>query len=197
MRITTIIIILFAFFQGLSAQEDKSTPLDSDNLNSQFQYIITKTESFQQYQVVKRTLLHKLKKNTLDSIQSLKTKQNDLIAQVKDLKSELSSLEVSLKETQEKFETATKEKDSLKLFGMLITKSTYYLIVLTIILGLIAALAVVFILFKRSNAITIKTKDTLTNTQNEFEKHRKWALEKEQKLSRELLKEQQRNKGMV
>ncbi len=197
MRITTIIFILFAFFQGLSAQEDKSTPLDSDNLDNQFQYIITKTESFQQYQVVKRTLLHKLKKNTLDSIQLLKTKQNDLIAQVKDLKSELSSLEARMKETQEKFDTATKEKDSLKLFGILITKSTYYLIVLTIILGLIAALAVVFILFKRSNAITIKTKDTLTNTQDEFEKHRKWALEKEQKLSRELLKEQQRNKGMV
>lgn len=197
MRITTITFILFVFFQGLSAQEKKTTPLDSDNLESQFQYIITKTEAFQQYQVVKRTLLQQLKRNTLDSIQSLKTKQNDLIKQVKDLKSELSSLEASLKETQERFDTATKEKDSLKLFGMLITKSTYYLIVLTIILGLIAALAVVFILFKRSNAITVKTKDTLSNTQEEFEKHRKWALEKEQKLSRELLKEQQRNKGMM
>ncbi len=197
MRITTITFILFAFFQGLSAQKDKSTPLDGDNLESQFQYIITKTESFQQYQVVKRTLLHKLKKNTLDSIQSLKTKQNNLISQVKDLKSELSNLEASMKETQEKFDTATKEKDSLKLFGLLITKSTYYLIVITIILGLIAALAVVFILFKRSNAITLKTKETLTNTQEDFEKHRKWALEKEQKLSRELLKEQQRNKGLV
>ncbi len=197
MRLTTITIILFAFFQGLSAQGDKSTPLDSDNLESQLQYIITKTESFQQYQVVKRTLLKQLKKNTLDSIQLLKTKQGDLIEQVKDLKSELGNLEARLKETQDKFDTATKEKDSLKLFGILITKATYYLIVLIIILGLIAALAVVFILFKRSNAITAKTKDTLSNTQEEFEKHRKWALEKEKKLSRELLKEQQKNKGMV
>ncbi len=197
MRLTIITFILFAFFQGLSAQEDKSTPLDSDNLESQFQYIIKKTESFQQYQVVKRTLLHQLKKNTLDSIQSLKTKQNDLIKQVKDLKSELSTFEASIKETQEKFDTATNEKDSLKLFGMLITKSTYYLIMLIIILGLIGALAVVFVLFQRSNAITTKTKDILVNVQEEFEKHRKWALEKEKKLSRELLKEQQRNKGMV
>ena len=197
MRLITITIILFAFFQGLSAQKDKSTPLDSDNLESQFQYIITKTESFQQYQVVRRTLLRQLKKNTLDSIQSLKTKQNDLIKQVKELKSELSTQKTSLKETEEKLDIATRKKDSLKFFGLFITKATYYLIVLAIILGLIVALAVVFVLFKRSNAITVKTKDTLANTKEEFEKHRKWALEKEKKLSRELLREQQKNKGMV
>ena len=171
--------------------------MDSDNLENQFQYIITKTEVYDQYQVVKRTLLYKLKKNTLDSIKSLKAQQDDLNTQVKDLKSELSVTETNLKDTQNRYNTATTEKDSLKLFGILITKATYYIIVLTIILGLIAALIIVFILFKRSNAITIKTKDTLTNTQEEFEKHRKWALEKEQKLSRELLKEKQKNKGMI
>ncbi len=197
MRITIITFILLAIFQGLSAQDEKATPLDSDNLENQFQYIITKTEVFQQYQVVKRTLLYKLKKNTLDSIKSLKARQDDLNTQVKDLKSELSVTETNLKDTQNRYDTATTEKDSLKLFGILITKTTYYIIVLTIILGLIAALIIVFILFKRSNAITVKTKDTLTNTQKDFEKHRKWALEKEQKLSRELLKEKQKNKGMI
>ena len=197
MRITIITFILLAIFQGLSAQDEKAMPLDSDNLENQFQYIITKTEVYDQYQVVKRTLLYKLKKNTLDSIKSLKARQDDLNTQVKDLKSELSDTETNLKDTQNRYDTATTEKDSLKLFGILITKATYYIVVLTIILGLIAALVIVFILFKRSNAITVKTKDTLTNTQEDFEKHRKWALEKEQKLSRELLKEKQKNKGMI
>ncbi len=197
MRKTIITFILLAIFQGLSAQQEKAIPLDSDNLENQFQYIITKTETFQQYQVVKRSLLQKLKKNTLDSIKSLKAQQYDLNKRLNDLKSELSDTEASLKDTQNRYDTATSEKDSLKLFGILITKATYYLIVITIIIGLIVALAIVFILFKRSNAITLKTKDTLTNTQQEFEKHRKWALEKEQKLSRELLREKQKNKGLV
>ncbi len=197
MRITIITFIILTIFQGLSAQEEKATPLDSDNLENQFQYIITKTEVYQQYQVVKRTLLHKLKKNTLDSIKSLMTQQEELKKQVKELKSELSNIEVNLNDTQKKFDTITKEKNSLKFLGILISKVTYYLIVLTIILVLIAALTLVFILFKRSNAITIKTKETLTHTQKEFEKHRKWALEKEQNLSRELLKEKQKNKGIV
>jgi len=58
-------------------------------------------------------------------------------------------------------------------------------------------LLVVFFMYKRSNTITVKTKETLASTQEEFERHRKWALEKEQKLSRELLKEKQKYKGII
>ena len=197
MRISVITFLLFSFFLQLASAQKKTTPLDSAKLADQFHFLITKTESYENYQVIKRSYLQKLKSNTLDTIKNIKAQQHDLINKVKDLKAEVSALEIKLKETQEKLDFATKEKDSLKFLGMLITKSNYYVLMTTIILILIAAFLVVFFMFKRSNAITIKTKETLASTQEEFERHRKWALEKEQKLARELLKEKQKNKGII
>ncbi len=197
MKGTIVTFLIFFLFQGLSAQETKKTPLEGDNLENQFQYIITKTEKFQEYQVIKRSLLYKLKANSLDTIKNLHAEIKSLNDKVSDLNSKLETIQSKLNETQDKFDTVTKEKDSLRLLGMLVTKSAFYVIIISIILGLIAALAIVFILYKRSNVITVKTKETLVNTQEEFEKHRKWALEKEQKLSRELLKEKQKNKGVI
>ena len=196
MRISIIAFFLLAFLQLTGAQK-KTTPLDSAKLADQFHFLITKTESYENYQVIKRSYLLKLKNNTLDTIKTIKAKQLDLINEVKDLKAEVSTLEAKLKETQDKLDTATKEKESLSFFGILITKSNYYVLMTTIILILIAALLVVFFMYKRSNTITVKTKETLASTQEEFERHRKWALEKEQKLSRELLKEKQKYKGII
>ncbi len=197
MRGSVIVFLIFFVIQGLSAQDSKKTPLEGDKLENQFQYIITKTEKFQEYQVIKRSLLYKLKANTLDTIKNLHSEIATLNNKVSDLNSKLESVQVNLKETQDKLDTITKEKNSLRLLGMLVTKSAFYAIVISIILALIAALAIVFILYKRSNIITVKTKETLASTQEEFERHRKWALEKEQKLSRELLKEKQKNKGII
>ena len=180
-------------------KKPKVTPLEGqgDLLKNQFDYIITKTERFQEYQVVKRSLLYRLKANSLDTIKTLKSEIVSLKKNVNDLNSKLESLQKELTDTRDKLNTITNEKDSLRLLGILVSKSTFYVIILSIIIGLIVALAVVFILYKRSNIITVKTKETLENTQQEFEKHRKWALEKEQKLSRELLKEKQKNKGVL
>jgi hypothetical protein len=199
MRITFIIFLLLSFITGSFAQDKKVTPLEGEGeiLENQFQYIITKTERYEDYQVVKRSLLYKLKTNTLDSIKSYKTRQAELEAQVNDLQQNLDVLQRQLKETQDKLNAAVNEKDSLRFLGILLKKSTFYTIIFIIIIGLIAGLAVVFFLFKRSNLITIKTKETLATTQEEFEKHRKWALEKEQQLARDLLKEQQKNKGVM
>ena len=219
MRGTVVAILIFFLFQGLSAQETEGTQatqatektqeqpkkqtvkkkrtLPDEDLDAQFQYVITKTERFQDYQVVKRTLLYKLKANTLDSIKTLKSEIVSLNKKVSELNQKLDNQQKELTEAQEKLNTITREKDSLRLLGMLVTKSAFYIIVLTIIIGLIIALLIVFILYKRSNVITVKTKETLATTQEEFEKHRKWALEKEQKLARELLKEKQKNKGIL
>ncbi|NPA37416.1 MAG: hypothetical protein GXO47_11270 [Chlorobi bacterium] len=198
MKIKLIAIILLTLLPGyFYGQDKKSTPLEGETLENQFQYIITKTERYEDYQVIKRSLLYKLKANTLDSIKSLQAKQADLEAKVKTLQENVDKLQRQLKETQDKLNTAVTEKDSLRFLGMLLKKSTFYTIMFIVIFGLIAGLIVLFLLYKRSILITIKTKETLATTQEDFEKHRKWALEKEQKLSRELLKEKQKNKGIL
>ena len=48
--------------------------------------------------------------------------------------------------------------------------------------------------FKQSNSITIQTKETLKEVEEEFENHRKTALEREQKVRRQLQDELNKQK---
>ena len=64
-----------------------------------------------------------------------------------------------------------------------------------LIIGTLTVLLMIFITkFKRSNSVTIQTKLTLKEVETEFEEHRKIALEREQKVRRQLQDELNKQK---
>jgi len=64
------------------------------------------------------------------------------------------------------------------------------------VVGILAALLFLFIYrFNASNRITREVKAKLSETEHEFEEHRKRALEREQKVMRKLQDEINKNKG--
>ncbi len=198
---TLVAVVLMVSAQnGLFAQNEASTQtksgLDGGSLNSQFDFLIKKTEAWNEYQMIKRPTLYKIKGNTLDSIKTLKSSISSLETQVQDQQKEINLLKSSQKEIKEELDRAIKERDSFNFMGILLTKGVYNSILWTLILVLIAGLAIVLFLFKRSNHITIKTKEALNEKQEEFDKHRKWALEREQTLARDLNKLKQKYKGL-
>lgn len=65
------------------------------------------------------------------------------------------------------------------------------------VIAVLFALLLFFIYrFKNSNAVTITTKESLENLENEFKEHRTFALEREQKVMRQLQDERNKHKGM-
>ncbi len=184
---------------AISAQDETTeskSGLETGTLDSQFNYIIKKSESYEAYQVVKRTWLHKIKANTLDSIKVLKESITKLETEGENQKSEINSLKADLKETNEKLMLVSKQKDSFAFLGILMGKGTYNVIVWSLVFVLSAACVIMFLLFKRSHAVTAKTKQDLIDKQEEFDAHRKWALEREQTLARDLNKLKQKYKGL-
>jgi len=184
---------------GIFAQEQaaaKNEGLDGGSLDSQFNYVINKSNKYEDYQVVKKTWLLKIKSNSLDSIKALNSNIQSLETKKEEQQNEINNLKVTLKETNEKLDYATKEKDSFSFLGMLISKGSYNLLVWSLVFGLAIACGVIFFLFNRSNAITSKTKQALHDKQEEFDAHRKWALEREQTLARDLNKLKQKYKGL-
>jgi len=165
------------------------------NLKEQFDFVITKSESYQSYKVVKTSSLNKLKVNSLDSIQIYKDQIKDLEVINDNHIKEINKLKENLSETNEKLTLVSNEKDSFSFMGFLMLKGTYSTMMWLIVLVLIIAIAVLVFLFKRSNYVTTKTKESLNDKQDELDKHRKWALEREQNLARELNKLKQKYKG--
>ena len=80
-------LFVFFIFSGISlafAQDSTATQnsLNSGTITSQFEYIYRVSNGFQEYEVVKKAHLEKLKSNVLDSVRTLSKQTSDLKMQM-------------------------------------------------------------------------------------------------------------------
>ncbi|MBQ4804829.1 tRNA (guanine-N1)-methyltransferase [Aquimarina sp. MMG015] len=184
-----VFIALFPIFETIQAQEDNLTAeqaLKNENIKTQFDVVIKKSGKYQEYKVVKRVWLDKLKGNTIDSLKTLEDKLNSSNQKITEQLTSISNLEASLAKTNENLTTVTEEKDSMTFLGIPFTKGSYKTMMWTIVGALVALLAFFVFKFKNSNSVTVQAKKALAETEAEFEDHRRRALEREQKVMRKL-----------
>ncbi|PKV52151.1 hypothetical protein ATE84_4253 [Aquimarina sp. MAR_2010_214] len=184
-----VLILLLSFFETAYAQEENTTvteALKQEKIEGQFDMVIKKSGKFQEYKVVKLVWLNKLKSNTIDTLKTLESKLNTTNLKIDEQKTTITGLEESLAKTNVDLTTVTKEKNSINFFGAALTKSSYKTIMWVIIGVLIALLSFFIYKFKNSNTITLQARKALSETEAEFEDHRRRALEREQKVMRKL-----------
>jgi len=130
--------------------------------------------------------LDKLRQNVLDTLKVYATKENELKTTISGHETTIASLNKKLEETTNNLAGVTEEKDSMSFLGMLVSKGTYNTILWTIITGLLGLLLFFIYKFRRSNILTQEAKTSLSEVEDEYEDHRRRALEREQKISRQL-----------
>lgn len=186
------ILLFLLITASIHAQEnDDEAPMQNGTMNEQFEYVLDKSGNFRgtngsMYEAVKLSMLLALQANTIDSINTL---QKDLEIANKlghDQKTEIENLKTELANTQADLEQTNTEKNSMSLFGMPMSKGGYNALMWSIIVGLIILLAFFILKFKNSNTITVQARQSLAEVEEEFEEHRKRALEREQKVRRQL-----------
>ncbi|MDX1277774.1 tRNA (guanine-N1)-methyltransferase [Oceanihabitans sediminis] len=201
MNISKFIVVLSVslFSINISAQttqeDEEKLSLNSGTIDNQFEYVITKSNNYQEYKVVKKNWLYSLKAHTLDSLKAVQKNLLDTQAIVDKQAEEITSLKESLSDTQNTLEQTNLEKDSMSLFGFPMSKSGYNVLMWSIIGGLLALLLLFIFKFKSSNAITKNANKALADIEEEFEEHRKRALEREQKVRRQLQDELNKQKN--
>jgi len=191
MKLPKYLFIFFSIFflsNAISQEEQKTIPdaLKTEKIDQQFNILIDKSGRYQDYKVIKRIHIDKLKANTLDSLKTLTAKLNTSNQKISEQQVTINGLEEGLAKTNEKLANVTEEKDNMNFLGMAVTKSSYNTIMFSIIGVLILLLAIFIFKFKNSNAITIKAKKSLSEIEEEFEDHRRRSLEREQKVMRKL-----------
>lgn len=177
---------LSSFSQTNEAQEEEKLSLNSGSIDSQFEFVIRRSNSWQDYKTVKKTWLYTLKAHTLDSLKAVHKDLADTQAIVKNQAKEIADLKLNLSNTQTDLEQTNTEKNNMSLFGLQMSKSNYNVLMWSIIGGLLALLLFFIYKFNNSNAITKEARKNLADTEDEFEEHRKTALEREQKVRRQL-----------
>jgi len=189
----TLIIIIFAFsISSISAQSTSEPELSLDRgpITNQFAYIYKKSGNYRsdgkKYEVVRTISLDKLRQNVLDSLKGFNQKIVGLNTTIAGHESTISSLNKKLEETTNNLTSVTEEKDSMSFLGMLVSKVTYNSVLWSIIAGLLGLMLFFMYKFRRSNILTQEAKTSLSEVEEEYVDHRRRALEREQKISRQL-----------
>lgn len=193
-----ISIVLMSVSQiGFSQNSKTKLSLNEGTIENQFNYVIQKSNKFEDYKMVKSWQLYKLKTHVLDSLKSEKAKiiESKEIIVVKN--NEIDSLQATLVATNEKLSLAVGEKDSMIFLGRTMNKTAYNSIMWIMLAGMTGLLILYMILFKRSNAVTKSTKKILSEIKTEYEDYRKRSLAREQKTVRKLYDEILKYKNKV
>ncbi|QWX82578.1 tRNA (guanine-N1)-methyltransferase [Cellulophaga sp. HaHaR_3_176] len=194
----TLLAFNFQYAQTSDDDQEDDSAKETGSVSDQFEYLAKKSGNYRaagiRYEVVKVTSFDKLRENVADTLSLINKKTAELKATISESEKTIISLNDKLSETSNNLTAVTEEKDSISFFGILISKSTYNAILWTLIAGLLLLLLFFIYRFRNSNILTQEAKTNLSELEVEYEEHRRRALEREQKISRQYQDEINKNK---
>lgn len=195
--IKSLILNLLFFGTGFAAsfaQDSTVTQnsLRSGTITSQFDYIYSVSNNFQDHEVVQKTNLEQLKANVLDSIRTMSKEVSALKLQMTSMGDSVQIMKNLLSAEIEEKNQAIADRDNFNLMGIGIQKSAYSSMMWALVLVMAGALSFFAVQYFRSSGKISKAEKDLVELQEEFEQHRKNTLERERKLKRELIDAQMR-----
>ena len=203
-QLKLLVFVLFASFCSLNisaqanqqpSQEEEQLSLNSGSIDNQFEFVIRRSNKYQDYKVVKTNWLYTLKSHTLDSLKAVQDQLDSTNSVISAQQKEINELKSNLNSTKSTLDATNQEKNSMALFGLQMSKTGYNMLMWFIIAGLLAFLIFFIYKFRNSNTITKQAKKALSEIEDEFEEHRKVALEREQKVRRQLQDELNKQKS--
>lgn len=192
LKYLVFIFLISSVFTVLQAQEgEKTQSINEGSIIDQFEFVIKKSSNWtdekgQSYEVIKRNMMLTLKAHTLDSLNAIQARLDSAKKIVGTQQKEINTLKTDLAKTEDLLASTNLEKDSLVFLGIQMSKSNYGLLMWSIIAVLLVLLLLFIYKFKNSNVVTKATKISLAEMENEFTVHRRNALEREQKVKRQL-----------
>jgi preprotein translocase subunit SecF len=181
--------LLLVTFIGHSQATPSNNPIDRE-----FSELIENSNNFKGYKVVDFNELTTLQDKTEDYIGELKNEITGYEVSLQTQKDTIKKLKADLAKVENQLAEVTAEKDSISFLGMALSKSTYSTVMWGIVGVLVLAVVLLLARFKSSNARTKESRKKLIETEKEFEIFRAKALEKEQRMGRQL--QDERNKHM-
>lgn len=183
---------IFIFSFSMAAQD--SIQVQKNTLNNQMTEIFEKSNSYQEYKVIKKTQLATLRRNILDSVSNLRKEIGIQNSDVRQQKSEIDSLRNTLKRTQEDLSLSKEKEDGIEIMGVLTSKAAYNTIMWSIIGALLLIGGFLFYRFLNSHKIINAAELKIAEMEIELEDYRRNSLEREQKLRRKLQDEINKNR---
>lgn len=121
-----------------------------------------------------------------DSVAELENEIATRANRINSLEEELAQINRNLEDTRSELETSIENRNSISVMGLNVSKGAFTLTMTLIILALLALMGFLYMLYKRSHSVTAKTKKDYQDLKQEFETHKKNALDRYTKINTEL-----------
>lgn len=191
--LSSITLVIFLLIAGISYGQSNSDQgegsLENGTIEDKIDYLIKESSNYRNYEVIQRKSLKDLQSMISDTINQL---NNKLDASEKRLNRQADSLKLLQNEVvslTDSLNTTLKSGDTISFFGSRMNKGLYKTIVWLVVIALI--LSVIYVIYrgKANRYLLERTKSNQEKLQKEFDSYKKRALEREQKLKRELMDE--------
>lgn len=196
MKTIHLTILSALFTLNIFAQQPNQVQEFPKTIEGQFQKLYKQSNNYQVYKVMRKDNFLKLQKNVLDSISAIKKEASNKQQTINSQQQTISSLESTISKTNKELSVSMTKEDNISLFGLQLNKITYNTILWGIIAGLLAGLLFFIFRYNNSNSLTNQARKSLSDVEEELEKHRKKSIEKEQKLRRQLQDEINKQRGV-
>jgi len=197
LKIRTLFVtaLLTAISMGAAAQSSMPPELNNSPIKDQLNYLEQKTRIYENYRAIREDMFQKIKINVTDSLTAAENNIIILREERSDLRSTIDSLNTLLGSTKVSLEEMTRTKNSIKVLGLEVNKTSYNSVMWIIVAVLIGILSIGFLAFKRNLSVATNKKKELEELKNEFEAYRKTTREAREKMSMSHFLELKKLKG--
>jgi predicted small metal-binding protein len=170
--------------------------LTRNSIKEQINYIEEHTRIYENFRAIREDMFQKINGNIRDSLSADRNRINGLKNLTSALNNSKDSLSTLLETTRNSLDKVTTTKNSIRVLGFEINKTTYNTFMWLIVAGLIFILALGFLVFKRTLFVNISTGKELKDLKDEFETYRQATRRAREKESMDHFNEIKRIKGI-
>ena len=191
----SLYLFIFCLFVSVNKFSQKAKN-DTLPLSKQFEQVYSRSSSYKDFKVIRKTTFQDLKENTLNSIKSIDEKLKIESLKNTRLEQEINNITKTHLELDLKLSNAIQEKNTISFIGLKLKKNTFKIIIWSIFFMLIILICYLAYKLKDGVKITSQAKKELTRVEEEFNSYKKKSLVRDQKLRRQLQDEINKQRGI-
>ena len=191
----SLYLFIFCLFMSVNTFSQKAKN-DTLPLSKQFEQVYSRSSSYKDFKVIRKTTFQDLKENTLNSIKSIDEKLKIESLKNTRLEQEINNITKTHLELDLKLSNAILEKNTISFIGLKLKKNTFKIIIWSIFFMLIILICYLAYKLKDGVKITSQAKKELTRVEEEFNSYKKKSLVRDQKLRRQLQDEINKQRGI-
>ena len=144
----------------------------SEPIREQLDYLEEHTRVYENFRAIREDIFQLMTRNVNDSMTNSRRRINSLISDTQRLNGRIDSLNNQLSAVSTNLEDMTRTKNSLRVLGLEVNKTTYNSVMWSILGILLVLLGLGYLTFKQNRSTTVRTKKELTELQREFDDYK-------------------------